>query len=70
MPSWERIAAAFAFRLWLICLLSSTPWSSLMDLYQVSQVARQIRRFASHTDEALAWVTDFMRNPVCLTLLS
>jgi predicted transposase YbfD/YdcC len=29
---------------------------SLMDAHQVSNVARQIRRFASHPDEALAWV--------------
>lgn len=29
---------------------------SLMDLHQVPNVARQIRRFASHPDEALAWV--------------
>jgi hypothetical protein len=29
---------------------------SLMDLHQVSNVARQIRRFVSHPDEALAWV--------------
>lgn len=29
---------------------------SLMDFHQVSNVARQIRRFASHLDEALAWV--------------
>lgn len=28
---------------------------SLMDFHQVSNVARQIRRFASHLDEALAW---------------
>jgi predicted transposase YbfD/YdcC len=29
---------------------------SLMDAHQVSNVARQIRRFASHPDEAIAWV--------------
>lgn len=29
---------------------------SLMDLHQVSNVARQIRRFASWPDEALAWL--------------
>jgi predicted transposase YbfD/YdcC len=29
---------------------------SLMDLHQVPNVARQLRRFASHPDEALAWV--------------
>jgi hypothetical protein len=29
---------------------------SLMDVHRVSNVARQIRRFASHPDEALAWV--------------
>ncbi len=29
---------------------------SLMDLHQVPNVARQIRRFVSHPDEALAWV--------------
>ncbi len=32
---------------------------SLMDLHQVSQVSRQLRRFSSHPDEALAWVSDF-----------
>jgi predicted transposase YbfD/YdcC len=29
---------------------------SLMDAHQVANVARQIRRFASHPDEALAWL--------------
>lgn len=29
---------------------------SLMDLHQVSNVARQIRRFSSHPDEALVWL--------------
>lgn len=29
---------------------------SLMDSHQVSNVARQLRRFSSHPDEALAWV--------------
>jgi predicted transposase YbfD/YdcC len=29
---------------------------SLMDLHQIPNVARQLRRFASHPDEALAWV--------------
>lgn len=29
---------------------------SLMDLYRVSNVARQIRRFSSHPEEALAWL--------------
>ena len=29
---------------------------SLMDLHRVPNVARQIRRFVSHPDEALAWV--------------
>jgi hypothetical protein len=28
---------------------------SLMDLHHIPNVARQIRRFASHLDEALAW---------------
>ena len=32
---------------------------SLMDLHQVPNVARQLRRFASHPDEALDWVLDF-----------
>ena len=32
---------------------------SLMDGHQVTNVARQIRRFVSHPDEALAWVIDF-----------
>jgi hypothetical protein len=32
---------------------------SLMDVHQVTHVARQIRRFVSHPDEALAWVIDF-----------
>ena len=30
---------------------------SLMDVHQVKNVARQRRRFASHPDEALAWVS-------------
>jgi predicted transposase YbfD/YdcC len=29
---------------------------SLMDFHRVSNVARQLRRFSSHPDEALAWV--------------
>lgn len=29
---------------------------SLMDLHHISNVARQIRRFSSHPEEALAWV--------------
>jgi len=29
---------------------------SLMDLHHIPNVARQIRRFASHLDEALAWL--------------
>jgi hypothetical protein len=29
---------------------------SLMDFHQVSNVARQLRRFSSHPDEALAWL--------------
>jgi hypothetical protein len=29
---------------------------SLMDIHQVSNVARQIWRFASHPNEALAWL--------------
>jgi hypothetical protein len=32
---------------------------SLMDLHRVPHVARQLRRFSSHPDEALAWVLDF-----------
>jgi predicted transposase YbfD/YdcC len=32
---------------------------SLMDLHRVANVARQRRRFASHPDEALAWILDF-----------
>jgi predicted transposase YbfD/YdcC len=32
---------------------------SLMDFHQVANVARQIRRFSSHPDEALAWALDF-----------
>jgi predicted transposase YbfD/YdcC len=32
---------------------------SLMDLHHISQVSRQIRRFASHPEEALAWVNNF-----------
>jgi predicted transposase YbfD/YdcC len=32
---------------------------SLMDMHQVTNVARQIRRFVSHPDEALTWVFDF-----------
>ena len=29
---------------------------SLMDFHQVANVARQIRRFSSHPEEAFAWV--------------
>ena len=29
---------------------------ALMDAHQVSNVARQLRRFASYPDEALAWL--------------
>ena len=32
---------------------------SLMDRHRVANVARQIRRFSSHPDEALAWVSNF-----------
>jgi hypothetical protein len=32
---------------------------ALMDVHQVPNVARQLRRFTSHPDEALAWVLDF-----------
>jgi DDE_Tnp_1-associated/Transposase DDE domain len=32
---------------------------SLMDRHQVANLARQIRRFSSHPDEALAWVCNF-----------
>jgi hypothetical protein len=32
---------------------------SLMDFHRVANVARQIRRFSSHPDEALAWTLDF-----------
>jgi predicted transposase YbfD/YdcC len=32
---------------------------ALMDLHHVKNVARQRRRFASHPEEALAWVLDF-----------
>ena len=32
---------------------------SLMDRHHVANVARQIRRFSSHPDEALAWVCNF-----------
>ena len=32
---------------------------ALMDVHQIPNVARQRRRFASHPDEALAWVLDF-----------
>lgn len=42
----------------LLAVLNSVVLS-LMDLHHVSQVSRQIRRFASHPDEALAWVNNF-----------
>ncbi|HEU5375711.1 MAG TPA: ISAs1 family transposase [Ktedonobacteraceae bacterium] len=42
----------------LLAVLNSLVLS-LMDLHQVSQVSRQIRRFASHPEEALAWVNNF-----------
>jgi hypothetical protein len=29
---------------------------SLMDLHQVSNLARQLRRFFSHPEEAFVWV--------------
>lgn len=32
---------------------------ALMDVHHVPNVARQLRRFASHPEEALAWVLDF-----------
>ena len=32
---------------------------SLMDVHQIPNVARQLRRFASYPDEALTWVLDF-----------
>jgi predicted transposase YbfD/YdcC len=37
----------------------NTVLLSLMERHQVTNVARQIRRFVSHPDEALAWVIDF-----------
>jgi hypothetical protein len=37
---------------------------SLMDQHRVTNVARQIRRFASYPDEALDWVVR-----LCLRLL-
>ncbi len=33
---------------------------SLMDLHLIPNVARQLRRFASHPVEALNWVCDFL----------
>src|SRR5437868_7069023 len=42
----------------LLAVLNSLVLT-LMDLHQVPNVARQLRRFASHPDEALAWVLDF-----------
>ena len=39
--------------------LSSLVVLSLMDLHRVSRVSRQLRRFASHPEEALVWVSDF-----------
>jgi hypothetical protein len=35
---------------------------SLMDAHQVSRVARQIRRFASHPAVALPWIIDFEKS--------
>ena len=34
----------------------NTAVLSLMDLHQVSNVARQLRRFSAHPREALAWL--------------
>ena len=42
----------------MLAVLNSVALS-LMDLHRVSRVARQIRRFSSHPEEALAWLTDF-----------
>jgi hypothetical protein len=37
----------------------NTEILSLSDLHHVPDVARQLRRFASHPGEALAWVLNF-----------
>ena len=51
---------ASASRPWrrLLAVLN-TMVLSLMERHQVTNVARQIRRFVSHPDQALAWVIDF-----------
>ncbi len=53
MPPWAKIGAACATR------KSAQMLAVLNDVHHVPNVARQIRRFASHPDEALAWVLDF-----------
>ncbi len=60
MPPWAKIGAACATRksAQMLAVLNSVVLS-LMDVHHVPNVARQIRRFASHPDEALAWVLDF-----------
>ena len=57
---WGRISVESAFRksAHMLAVLN-TVVLSLMDRHREALVARQIRRFSSHPDEALAWVIDF-----------
>lgn len=54
----DRCRVRFPAVAQMLAVLNSVVLS-LMDLHQVSQVSRQIRRFASHPEEALPWVYDF-----------
>lgn len=54
----DRCGVRFSPVAQMLAVLNSLVLA-LMDVHQVKNVARQLRRFASHPDEALAWVLDF-----------
>ena len=54
----DRCGVRFPLVAQMLAVLNSVVLS-LMDLHQVPNVARQIRRFAPHPNEALDWVIDF-----------
>lgn len=55
----DRCRARFTPVMQMLAVLTTTVLS-LMHLHQVSTVARQLRRFASHPEEAISWVlSDF-----------
>ena len=54
----DRCGVRFPLVAQMLAVLN-TVVLSLMDRHQVPNVARQLRRFASHPDEALAWILDF-----------